>query len=401
MTAPIILFGAFDRHNFGDMLFPHIVASVLDQAGLVHAGLIDRDLRPWGGHRVHAISRLAAEWGDRPARVIHTGGEILTCTAYQAAVMLSTPEVAEGAIRAYDHDLERGFAWAQAQLHLHQHAPYTVPRSLFRNPDVFVYNSVGGVELGTVPPTMQAEVIEKLRTASHVSVRDHATAHVLAASGVRASVAPDPVVMVEEYFGSRIRQHAQAGEVAALRDRFHRGYLACQFSADFGDDATLAILARELQQVAAETDLALVFFRAGSAPWHDALEPYQRLANRLDKVSSQLFQSLNLWDICALIAHSRAFCGSSLHGRIVAMAFGIPRINVQHPGDGTASATTKQTAYASTWEHDGILGAVAPDEVAMGVMQALAAPQNALAATAERLRSAYRNAAARWESLVR
>jgi hypothetical protein len=28
MKPPLILFGAFDRHNLGDLLFPHIVAAL-------------------------------------------------------------------------------------------------------------------------------------------------------------------------------------------------------------------------------------------------------------------------------------------------------------------------------------------------------------------------------------
>ena len=28
MTSPIVLFGAFDRHNVGDLLFPHVAAAI-------------------------------------------------------------------------------------------------------------------------------------------------------------------------------------------------------------------------------------------------------------------------------------------------------------------------------------------------------------------------------------
>ncbi|MBE0547855.1 MAG: polysaccharide pyruvyl transferase family protein, partial [Rubrivivax sp.] len=35
----IILFGAFDRHNLGDLLFPHIAAALLPGRTLVYAGL--------------------------------------------------------------------------------------------------------------------------------------------------------------------------------------------------------------------------------------------------------------------------------------------------------------------------------------------------------------------------
>jgi len=29
VSAPPVLFGAFDRHNFGDLLFPHLLTALL------------------------------------------------------------------------------------------------------------------------------------------------------------------------------------------------------------------------------------------------------------------------------------------------------------------------------------------------------------------------------------
>lgn len=46
---PTLLFGAFDRHNFGDLLFAHIAATLLDGRPLLFAGLLARDLRAHGG----------------------------------------------------------------------------------------------------------------------------------------------------------------------------------------------------------------------------------------------------------------------------------------------------------------------------------------------------------------
>jgi hypothetical protein len=66
MNTPTILLGAFDRHNFGDLLFPHLAAALLPGSRLIFAGLAERDLRPFGGHRTHALARLAAEFGNAP-----------------------------------------------------------------------------------------------------------------------------------------------------------------------------------------------------------------------------------------------------------------------------------------------------------------------------------------------
>jgi hypothetical protein len=45
----VILFGPFDRHNLGDLLFAHIASALLPGRELVVAGLAERDLRPSAG----------------------------------------------------------------------------------------------------------------------------------------------------------------------------------------------------------------------------------------------------------------------------------------------------------------------------------------------------------------
>ena len=46
-ARPCIIVGAFDRHNFGDLLFPHLAAAMLPGRELVFTGVAARDLRPF------------------------------------------------------------------------------------------------------------------------------------------------------------------------------------------------------------------------------------------------------------------------------------------------------------------------------------------------------------------
>ncbi|MEZ2352606.1 hypothetical protein [Caballeronia sp. RCC_10] len=104
-ARPIIVFGAFDRHNFGDMLFAHVVDRLLHEHRMdvlpVFAGLAARDMRGYGGHDVVALATLAASLRYAPVSVIHAGGEVLTCDAWEAAVMLSRPDDAQACIARY------------------------------------------------------------------------------------------------------------------------------------------------------------------------------------------------------------------------------------------------------------------------------------------------------------
>ena len=384
-AVPTILFGAFDRHNFGDLLFPHIAAALLAPEHPVFAGLVARDLRPCGGHQVEALADLAQRWGDRPVNIIHAGGELLTCDAWQAAVMTLPPGEALDIILRFDGHPHGAREWAQDRTRIVALAPYTVQRQLFPHVRSIIYNAVGGVDIDESDPPLRAEVLANLREADAVGVRDRTTQAHLQAAGIRTRLMPDPAVMVAELFGEAIHRRSGQGEVARIRQAFPQGYLAVQFSTDFADDATLSAMARQLDVLARATRLGIVFFRAGAAPWHDDIDGFARVISRLQEASAKLLTSLDLWDICALIATSRGYLGSSLHGRIVAMAFALPRVNVVH-----AAQPGKQAAFASTWEAAEVSKVVQVDGIARAMLEALRIDASVLRQKAGDLAACYR-----------
>lgn len=345
--SPLILFGACDRHNLGDILLALVA---WEEAGIrepdrlrVLAGLAERPPAHGNPHRVHAITDLAREWGDAPADLLHVGGELLTCDLFQAAVMLQTPGQAAECIARFAADPAAGLAWARASLGLRQEMAYLVPRALFRKPRHFGYRAVGGVEFDRLAPSQRAEVLARLAEADAVSVREATTRAHLAAVGIQADLEADPVSRVPQLFAPRIRAHAGAGEPAAVRAAFPHGYLAAQCAAEYGDDASLDLLAAHLDGLAAGAR-GLVLFRAGAAPWHDDLAVYRRLARRLGERRVRLFESLDVWDLCALLAHADRYCGSSLHGWILARAFGVETAPFPLP-----PRHGKLAAYHATW----------------------------------------------------
>ncbi|MDR5837681.1 polysaccharide pyruvyl transferase family protein [Caballeronia sp. LZ034LL] len=388
----VILFGAFDRHNAGDMLFAHVVARLLTQRmpaiELVFAGLAQRDLRGCGGHRVTALAEAAARWRDEPVTVIHAGGELLTCDAWQAAVMLTEPGEAQRWIARLEARDDERRAWVRSMLGIDACAPYVVGRETFPHAASIVCNAVGGVKLESLAPALRAEVLDKLRGAdvlTVLTVRDARTQAALRLAGIEARLIPDPVSLIAALFDERIQAHANCGELAALRGALPQGYLAVQFSADFGDDATLARIARQLDRLAEACCRSIVLFRAGAAPWHDDLAVYERTVRRMNCRTVKIFASLNVWDICALIAMSEGYAGSSLHGRIIAMAYGLPRMNMRH------GEAEKQRAYASAWDEANV-GVEPVEDLCDAMLEALKSDREALAQHAATLAQAYQQA---------
>lgn len=343
-----VLFGAFDRHNFGDLLFPHVAAALLPGRELVFAGLGERDLRPFGGHRVQALHRLAGDGRLRGAQLVHAGGEILTCTARQAAAMLLPGDAVTPTLSYLDRHPEEEPRWLRTMLGTAAAMPYVASRADLPGIERVVFDAVGGVALGALPPPWREAVLARLAVADAVAVRDATTLAQLQAAGVAAALMPDPAVMVDALFGMAIRARARRAPLGSLLAALPQGFIAVQLAADFGDDATLALVATQLDLAIEATGLGVVLFRAGAAPWHDDLGLLQRIAGRLRSPAVRVFDGLDLWDICSLLAHCRVHAGSSLHGHIVALAFGVPAIGLQRPDDSARAG--KLAACAATWE---------------------------------------------------
>lgn len=175
------------------------------------------------------------------------------------------------------------------------------------------------------------------------------------------------------------------------------GWIATQCGAEFADDATLDRLAAALGRAARDAGCGVALFRAGIAPWRDDPGVPARLAARLAPTRCAVLDSVNAWDLAALVAGSRAYAGSSLHGRIVAIAFAVPRVGLATPASDLQAG--RQAAFAATWDPD-MPGVVLPDGLDGALARARAVPGGRLRALAHDLDARCRQAQETWIALL-
>lgn len=333
-SFPIVLFGAFDRHNLGDFLLGRAAALQAAPRPCLFAGLRAADLTARGGFAVARLQDLLASWrwrvGAVPLDLVHVGGEILDTDAWEAAVMLLDPSEADEVIARLDRNPSGRASWAADFLGTGRPVPYVVGRDCLPAGGRLEFRSAGGVGLGRRDRNFALAVAGALGSADQVTVRDGRTQKALAALGVTAELAPDPVTALGPWLASEVvAVPPPAGD-----------YVAFQCAAGFGDDESLDALAAGLDRLG----LPVLAFRAGAAPWHDDLAVYGRILRRL-RVPARILESLHVRDICAAIARSRLCLASSLHALLVAGMFGVPATGLEHrEGEGE-----KLRAYAETW----------------------------------------------------
>lgn len=333
-SCPIVLFGAFDRHNLGDFLLGHAAALRAAPRSCLFAGLRSADYSALGGFPVESLGNVLAGWRQRfgaaSLELVHVGGEILDTDAWEAAVMLLGPDEAPAVVSRLDADRPGRAAWAAGLLATDRPVPYVIGRDQLPAGSRLAFRAVGGVGLVRRDGDFARAVAAALGCADAVTVRDFRTQRALAGLGVVADLEPDPATALGPWLADKVIAVPPVSSE----------YVAFQCAASFGDDQTLAALAAALNRIG----LPVVAFRAGAAPWHDDLAVYERLGRRL-RVPIRIMDSLSIWDIAAAISRSRHCLASSLHALLVAGVCGVPATGLERrDGEGE-----KLRAYAETW----------------------------------------------------
>ena len=82
---------------------------------------------------------------------------------------------------------------------------------------------------------------------------------------------------------------------------------------------------------------------AGTAPGHDAVDDYELVMRAARGVDIEILDERRPLELADHIRRARVVIGTSLHARIVAAAYGVPRVSLAKP---------KPTRYAKHWDPD-------------------------------------------------
>lgn len=321
-----MLVGAYERENFGDLLFQRQTALFSKADEILTSAPTGADMTLLLGTRVQPYAPvLAAEKVDA---IWVVGGEVGATSMTDALTMSLSPEDSE-AFTKLTRQRQRelvleltGRPWYAS--------PY-LPRALKSDasrPRTIV-NSVGIVGLKSLRGRRRLEVERVLRTAAYLCVREARSAKLLRLSGIRHRVAPDLVHSLT----TTDPVSAPANPDVAL----------VQFKAtSLGLEP--AAIARALVDAPALRRFRIRFFMAGSAPGHDSSELYESVAEHIRRLDPgrdvTVSDAYDPMDKVREIADAGLWIGTSLHGLIVSTAYAVPHVSL---------TLKKLSSYASTW----------------------------------------------------
>ncbi|HET7270444.1 MAG TPA: polysaccharide pyruvyl transferase family protein, partial [Rubrobacter sp.] len=308
--------GAFDAANYGDRLFPLIAEEQLTARlpGLelaCYAPIGTATLPPGSP----PLSPLVPGGGplDRRRReyfaghydaILIGGGDLLRFDRSESGYGDADNE---GPLRPYDAFLD--FSWAE-----------TGPNILWNAPGVpFPFE-----------PTRRMLVRMALSHVRYAAVRDETSRAYLLEAGVEepVHVYPDTGILLAETIRRRVHPEKVRDLLPRGAGSNGRGLLCFQCSPGFLRREE-ELVAKSLARIAARRDLEIVLLPIGLCHGdQDALHLIQRASGDRFTLVEGLEAPL---EIGAVIGACDFFVGSSLHGNLTALSFGIPHLVVNNP----------------------------------------------------------------------
>lgn len=370
----IAIYGAFDRFNYGDLLFPLILERTLEPLTpmyrLDYYGVIQSDLSSYGGRPTKPMETLFdTDTLEDGSIVIVAGGEVLGATwfdIYSCLLPESLSSFQEAATtyvpRPLLHAIRPCLPGASLEL------PFVVGPEDFGAEVRVVYNSVGGTALARpdFPPRLASAVRRRLQCATFVSVRDQVSMRAmngLFRTGI-ARLAPDSATLVSRYFPKDTVTDRLQPRIAQQLDRLRNGYMALQIARRLVPDLDDAHrLAGEIEAIYQDYGIPVVLCPIGTALGHQD-HVALRMVYQLLTTPAILIEAPTIFDIMAVIANSRLFVGTSLHGAITAMSFAVPNLALTH-------RVPKLDAYLDTWALPILRQSVSVGELSSAVRPAI------------------------------
>ena len=384
----IILYGAFDRHNYGDLLFPLIMERVIKDKypdkKVIVAGLINSDLSEFGAPKTIAINK-ALKISKPNATIILAGGDVVACDWQSAyGYLLPTfifPFYERFACRYFpkttDFLISR-FAGLTSKL------PFNLSRDDLGSSRKVIYNSVGATGVSNViNETEMSSLSQVMNAANYVAVRDVFSQEQLKRIGCDSSLlAPDSATVMSSYISAEELEQQSSFATKKLLEKYVDGYLVFQISQAHVRGKEEAF-ANALTEASRKFKLPIVFIAIGNAAGHNDTAGIKRVTSMLaEDVLYDTYVGGNIFDLMNIIRNSSCYCGTSLHGLITSMSFGVPRVAL-------LPTLRKQINYMKTWDLQHMPKGITPKELTTAVEIAMSTSTEDLQALGETLTNAY------------
>lgn len=340
----LYIYAPNDRFNYGDLLFPYVLTYYFKKYfdDIVYVSTSKSDLSEKGGFPTvdyKVLYNTDDEWENH---LIMAGGESL-CVRWNTILSYVKPWVHIAnrmtwklrrifGVRVFDI-LEKIISIACGTK---TYFAFSVGKNELPQFQSIVYNALGGSRLLESNVLKSRKVQDILSSVDVLSVRDDDTSVALSQYNIKNCICPDTAIIMSDVFSEqKLRKHLSVN----IQD-FSDDYIFFQGNSEtWTGKYELAV--QQIEELHKKNGIKICLCPIGTALGHGDDVALGHISEKiLDKESYVLVSNPNLFDIMWLIKHSQMYVGTSLHGVITAMSFGVPFVGY---------GSKKQKVFIKKW----------------------------------------------------
>lgn len=325
-------FAASDRENFGDLLYPVIVRKMMESRGcseeIRYYSFLDGPAPGDSGYAISCIRELLEAKTALLSSLIIGGGDILrtdTVTLASHYKYIYRQRLGHPVLQWL------GEKWLKKQTvvdkFLERYMSYDAPGPFLL--DQKKYPGLGSVYYCSCGAPLDFTADEKgrvrdvLESAAYLSVRDRQSREKLLAAGVTRDIhaVPDLIMTISDYYDPATERRKGQDILRSFGVDTGKKIVSFQCMPHAGEP--LAEIVAQLTRYRERADAEIVLLPLGYCHADD------RFLKRLCRESGGAFRYLgvrSIFDMLSVLAASDLFVGTSMHGNITALSYGIPHL---------------------------------------------------------------------------
>lgn len=348
MKKKIALVGAFDRYNYGDILMPIVFKCVNIEKEYEYNLFATRqeDMQYSGGLYCSNLNELYKNI-DEYSAIIIIGGQCWGCNYSDALLTIldSNKKLEKKYLNEKRNSKKRFNIKAKKILKGMTPAPWIINGGKIP----VIYNTVGG-NIAYLPFKNNELSFKEYRkcwklinNSLYISVRERYTYSINKLFVRKMKMYPDSVTMLSTIREKRCKNNVNDKIVEQVKAG--RRYIVIQMNRMFGEQY-IEIIAKEIGILFQRTGIKTFLLPLGYASGHDDQFILQEVYNRVlvqEREAVQFLNKVTVFDSIYVIANATAYCGTSLHGAITAISYGIPH-------SALSVYSKKLIRYLRTWK---------------------------------------------------
>ncbi|ULC60571.1 polysaccharide pyruvyl transferase family protein [Flaviramulus sp. BrNp1-15] len=330
---------AADRVNYGDLLFPIVFNEIANKNNydVYYYGLVKSDFRHFGGLPTESYKMLHKNIKKLGGTIIIGGGDVFFAnweTLYSYINPLFVKLMKYRFLRKVNAKLKIIDTILHKKNVMLPLTPgvfeFNTPKSL-----QVVYNGVGGTFNENNTLDYNKKIVERLHSSNHISVRDNRTLNSLKKFKVNAVLTPDSAIIMSDVFPKAVLEN----KITIDKENIPKNYFFLQFGHNKAPN-NFKETAQKIEVLAKNHNVKIILCPIGLALKHED----DKELMKMEKYSShfQFVMPKNIFDIMWLIANSKAYMGTSLHGALTAQSYHVPFFSLN-------KKIKKADSYFKTW----------------------------------------------------